>query len=234
ELMDRVAPGLRRLMTAPRDARLYGKSQIWVPGGLPEASAKEPANKALLEGWTPFNPERWWYICCGPVHPYPNFFADYPTVDMRTVFWLTWKYHKTGFLYWGVEYFGDPKEMTADGPTEKYALGPANMGNGDGTLCYWAPNETFYPSIRLNAIRDGIEDYECFALASKLAEQAEQAGKVPDVVARTRRVLAVSQRVVKDTDASPNFEYSLDPANLLAARRELDDCILTLRKALER
>ena len=168
------------------------------------------------------------------MHPYPNFFADYPTVDMRTVFWLTWKYHKTGFLYWGVEYFGDPKEMTADGPTEKYALGPANMGNGDGTLCYWAPNETFYPSIRLNAIRDGIEDYECFALASKLAEQAEQAGKVPDVVARTRRVLAVSQRVVKDTDASPNFEYSLDPANLLAARRELDDCILTLRKALER
>lgn len=234
ELMDRVAPGLKRLMTAPRDARLYGKSQIWVPGGLPEASANEPANKALLEGWKPFNPERWWYICCGPVHPYPNFFADYPTVDMRTVFWLTWKYHKTGFLYWGVEYFGDPREMTPDGPTEKYTLGPANMGNGDGTLCYWAPNETFYPSIRLNAIRDGIEDYECFALASELADQAEEAGKAPDVVARTRRVLAVSQRVIEDTDASPNFQYSLDSANLLAARRELDDCILTLRKALER
>lgn len=234
EMMDRLAPGLKRLMTAPRDERLYGKSDIWVPGGLPEASPKDPTNERLLAGWQPFNPERWWYICCGPTHPYPNFFVDYPNVDARMVSWLTWKYRKTGFLYWGVEYFGDPKEMTADGPTEKYAMGPANMGNGDGTLCYWGPNEVFYPSVRLNNIRDGIEDYECFALAGRLADKAEQAGKAPALVARTRRALAVSQQVIKDTDGSPNFVYSLDPAALLNARRELDECILALQQALRR
>ena len=234
ELMDRVAPGLKRLMTAPRDARLYGKSHIWVPGGLPEASPNDATNKALLEGWKPFSPERWWYICCGPTHPYPNFFADYPAVDARVVFWLTWKYAKTGFLYWGVEYHGDPKEMTSDGPTEKYALGPANMGNGDGTLCYWGPNQEFYPSIRLNSIRDGIEDYEYCVLARKLADDAQKRGKAPQLVARTRKLLEVDERVLKLTDGSPNFAYSLDPANLLRARGELSECILALQAALGR
>jgi hypothetical protein len=230
-VLDRLAPGLKRLMTAPRDARLYGKSHIWVPGGLPEASPNEAANQALLTGWAPSNPERWWYICCGPTHPYPNFFVDYPTIDPRQVFWLTWKYNKTGFLYWGVEYFGDPREMTADGPTEKYTLGPANMGNGDGTLCYWGPQQEFYPSVRLNAIRDGIEDYEYFALARRLADAAERLGKVPALVASARTLLAVDERVIKATDGSPNFTYTLNPADLLEARRNLAECILALQVA---
>jgi hypothetical protein len=145
------------------------------------------------------------------------------------VFWLAWKYGKTGFLYWGVEYHGDPREMTADGPTEKYALGPANMGNGDGTLCYWGPQQEFYPSIRLNTIRDGIEDYEYFALARRLADEAERLGRSPEVVARTRRLLEVDERVVKRTDGSPNFTYTLNPEDLLKARRDLADCILALQ-----
>lgn len=230
-VLDRLAPGLKRLMTAPRDARLYGKSHIWVPGGLPEASPKDAANQALLTGWAPSNPERWWYICCGPTHPYPNFFVDYPTIDPRVVFWLTWKYNKTGFLYWGVEYFGDPREMTAAGPTEKYTLGPANMGNGDGTLCYWGPQQEFYPSVRLNAIRDGIEDYEYFALARRLADAAERLGKAPELAARARALLAVDERVVKGSDGSPNFTYTLNPADLLNARRDLAECILALQAA---
>jgi hypothetical protein len=239
-LMDRVAPGLKRLMTAPRDPRLYGKSDIWVPGGLPDAHPADATSKALLQGWTPFNPERWWYICCGPRHPHPNFFVDYPSVDARMVFWLTWKYHKTGFLYWGVEYHGDPKEMRPEGPTEKYSVGPANMGNGDGTLCHWGPDQAFYPSIRLNAIRDGIEDYEYFVLARKLADQAEQAGfaagahRAPELVARTRKLLAVDERVVKLGDGSPNCTYTLSPADLLNARRDLAQAILALQEALKR
>ncbi|OIO98480.1 MAG: hypothetical protein AUJ96_21145 [Armatimonadetes bacterium CG2_30_66_41] len=230
KLMDELAPGLKRLMTAPRDPRLHGKSQIWVPGGLPEADPENADNKRLLEGWAPFAPERWWYICCGPTHPYPNFFADYSTLDPRMVFWLTWKYHKSGFLYWGVEYHGDPKEMTADGPTDKYTLGPANMGNGDGTLCYWGPNQEFYPSIRLNAIRDGIEDYEYFALARALADELEKKGQTPELMSRARKLLAVDERVLKTTAGVPNFKYSLDPQTLLSARDDLARLILDLSR----
>jgi hypothetical protein len=225
ELMDRVAPKIKRLATAPRDPRLIGLAQIWVPGGLPEAHPQDRAQVDLVNAWRAKHPEMWWYICCGPVHPYPNFFVDYPAIDPRMVFWLTWKYDKTGFLYWGVEYHGDPKQMTPDGPTAKYSVGPANMGNGDGTLCYWGPDMTLYPSIRLNAIRDGIEDYEYLAMLRRLADAAEKAGQAPELVARARALLKVDARVLRITDASPNFTYATDPEALLAARRDLADAI---------
>ncbi|MBM3475833.1 MAG: DUF4091 domain-containing protein [Armatimonadetes bacterium] len=225
ELMDRVAPKIKRLATAPRDPRLIGLAHIWVPGGLPDAHPKDPAQVDLLNAWRAHNPELWWYICCGPVHPYPNFFVDYPTIDPRMVFWLTWKYEKTGFLYWGVEYHGDPKQMTADGPTDKYPIGLPSMGNGDGTLCYWAPDMTLYPSIRLNAIRDGIEDYEYFAMLRRLATSAGKGAGAPSNVARARDLLKVDERVLKITDTSPNFTYTTDPEALLAARRDLAEAI---------
>lgn len=233
-LLDREAPGLKRLMTAPRDPRLFGKSSIWVPGGLPEAHPGEKSSETALAGWANSGAERWWYICCGPQHPYPNFFVDYPTIDQRMVFWLSWKYDKTGFLYWGVEYFGDPAKMTTDGPTEAYPMGPANMGNGDGTLCYWGPDEAFYPSIRLNANRDGIEDYECFKMLRQLADEAEKAGLAPTLTARARRLLMVDERVLKRTDGSPNFSYTLEPRLLTDARGELNEVIVALRGALGR
>ena len=50
KLMDQVAPGLKRLMTAPRDPRLYGKSQIWVPGGLPEATSLSFTTAVAMQG----------------------------------------------------------------------------------------------------------------------------------------------------------------------------------------
>lgn len=228
ELAGRVAPRLKRLMTAPRDPRLQGLSQVWVPGNLPEAHPEDQEQQERLRFWQRHGAEMWWYICCGPTHPYPNFFVDYPTIDSRMVFWLTWKYQKTGFLYWGVAYHGDPKEMTPDGPTERYSVGPPHMGNGDGTLCYYGPDLTLYPSIRLNAIRDGIEDYEYLALLKRLADKAEAAGRSPALVARARRLLAVDPRVLKTTSASPNFTYTLDPQAVLAARRDLAAAILAL------
>ena len=110
------------------------------------------------------------------------------------VFWLTWKYQKTGFLYWGVAYHGDPKEMTPDGPTERYSVGPPHMGNGDGTLCYYGPDLTLYPPIRLNAIRDGIEDYEYPRPAETPGRQGGGRRRSPALVARARRLLAVDPR----------------------------------------
>ena len=147
------------------------------------------------------------------------------------VSWLTWKYGKTGFLYCGVEYYGDPKEMTAEGPSSQYPVGPDGTAfNGDGTLCYWGPHFAFYPSIRLNAIRDGEEDYEYPALLKGLADRAETAGKRPDLVTRARKLLAVDERVIRTTDGSPNFAYTLNEADILRARHDLAEAIVALEK----
>lgn len=226
--MDRAAPQLKRLMTGPQDPRLDGLSQIWVPKGLPDAETAHPDRRRALEAWRKSEAEMWWYICCVPGHPYPNFFVDYPTLDTREVFWLTWKYHKTGFLYWGLAYHGDPKEMTPDGPTERYSVGPSLMGNGDGTLCYYAPKLGLYPSIRLDAVRDGLEDYEYFAMLRQLAERAKNGGAGAAWLRRAKELLAVDSRVIGTVDRTPNFTLTHDTAVLTSVRREMADLIQQL------
>ena len=225
DLMDRVCPRIKRLFTAPRDPRLMGRAQIWVPGGMPEAHPEDKEGQVRAQAWLDRGAEMWWYICCGPTHPYPNFFVDYPTIDSRMVFWLTWKYKKTGFLYWGVEYYGDPKELTPDGLTEKYAFGTPEMGNGDGVLTYYGPDMTLYPSLRLNAIRDGLEDYEYFTLLKQRADAATAKGKAPALVARARKLLAVDERVLRTTNGSPSFAYTLEARDLQAVRHEMAEVI---------
>jgi len=40
------------------------------------------------------------YVCCGPHHPYANFFIDYPAIDQRVLFWQLYDYNATFFLYY--------------------------------------------------------------------------------------------------------------------------------------
>ena len=226
--LDRMAPRIKRLMTGPKDPRLDGLAQIWVPKGLPDAETARPDCARLVDAWRKAGAEMWWYICCSPPHPYPNFFVDYPTLDAREVFWLTWKYRKTGFLYWGLAYHGDPKEMTADGPTEKYSVGPPHMGNGDGTLCYYAPELGLYPSIRLDAVRDGIEDYEYLAMLRRLVARAKKKGTKSPQIERAEKLLAIDPRVIGTTDRTPDFSLTRDPRVLDTVRCEIADMIQRL------
>ena len=101
--------------------------------------------------------------------------------------------------------------------------------NGDGSLIYPGPDGSPISSIRLECIRDGIEDYEYFCLLNGLVEQAEKAGAKVDPV-----LLASAHRIlkVKDEVATSLVEYTRDPAVLLAARREVARAVEALQTAL--
>ena len=110
----------------------------------------------------------WLYVCCGPQPPFANFLIDQPGIDHRVLFWQTWQHDCTGLLYWETDYWygmaplkpGDRRWPEVPWDQEKHGTYRDYKVNGDGFLIYPGPNWTPIPSVRLENIRDGIEDYE--------------------------------------------------------------------------
>lgn len=146
----------------------------------------------------------WWYVCCGPGRPYANFFTNWKVPEMRALFWQTWQYKITGVLYWGLNYW-----LSWDAPVpaagERFPSGPwvsstTNLGSGhigDGYFIY--PGKTIdHPlsSLRLETLRDGIEDYEMLYLLNSLVDQSPDAS--PETLALASEVLKIRSTVSKN------------------------------------
>ena len=139
---------------------------------------------------------RWWYICCSPELPYPNYFTYYQGQCQRVTFWQQYMFHVEGFLYWATQDQWDATNLKRF-PT-----------NGDGVLLYWG--ELFgqtepVTSIRWEYIRDGIEDFQYFS-------QLERVGVSRDDI--------VSNYINRVTTSILEFEDS-DPYIYEATRIEI-------------
>lgn len=109
----------------------------------------------------------WWYVCWEPGNPYNNLFLDMEGLQHRLLFWQQVQNHVTGFLYWSTTWWGETENLWKDMATVK-TLDKKVLG--DGSLLYNG-NEvgTDGPvsSLRLEAIRDGIDDIDYFTIAEK-------------------------------------------------------------------
>jgi hypothetical protein len=228
----------------------YGRLHELVPGFpiMQTVNHREPRELAgAVDIWCPltsrleseFYAERrqagdtlWAYVCCSPTHPYANFFIDRPATEHRVLFWQVRKAGATGFLYWCACWWQGLPTPGADGPSwpdvplrmkDHGASAPRKI-NGDGLLIYPGPNMTPYPSIRLEVIRDGIEDFEYLGLLSRLLERVQQLPVAdqpkPDVLARAEELCDVPESISRSTT-----EYTDEPDDLFGRRREVGDMI---------
>jgi hypothetical protein len=115
----------------------------------------------------------WYYTCVNPQGRYLNRFLDYSLVKMRLLHWFNFRHELSGYLHWGGNYwseepFRNVEPVINDGQT---LLPP-----GDNALIYPDPeNESILSSIRLEIMREGIEDYELLAdLAGSSPERADE------------------------------------------------------------
>lgn len=103
----------------------------------------------------------------GPNNPYPTYQLDDALVNSRIVSWMQKDYGLSGNLYWETvfwtRYRNDEREKT-----DVYNGDPMHFpgDNGDGYLLY--PGDVYgiegpVGSIRLESIRDGLEEYEMLA-----------------------------------------------------------------------
>ena len=141
----------------------------------------------------------WWYICVGPLPPYANWWSSQQGAVNRAVLWQQYFYDIDGILYWDMVYW-----QVSDKDTRRITLtrGPG----GDGLLLYdgslWDEGIVPVPSIRLEEVRDGLEDFQY------LRQLEREVGR--------DAALAYTERVTTDI-----LVYSQDYHDIENARREM-------------
>jgi hypothetical protein len=175
-------PGIKVMTTAYDNAfgldRPDGAAlDIWVP-----LTPKFDVNAAKVAEARKAGRDIWWYTCIGPQHPYANWFVEYPAIEARLLMGaMTAKYRPGGYLYYAVNRWLVNDKPITSGPRTDWDPASFNNNNGDGSIMCAGVNGPL-STIRLENIRDGMEDYECYLLLRKLLAEKKRpaaAGEVP-------------------------------------------------------
>jgi hypothetical protein len=188
-----------------------------------------------------------WYICTGPRAPYIGSFIDRPATDLRVWLWQSWQNQVEGILVWTTNWWTsntaypdslqnpylDTMSWFEGYGTEVGEKKP--WAAGDGRFIY--PPEACFDggqspvldgpvsTIRLEAQRDGIEDYEYLVqLKRLLAENGSTLNA--DEAARYAKLLEVPSAISGGLNT-----YTTDPAPIAARRQELARAIEKLTNA---
>jgi hypothetical protein len=166
---------------------------IWVPrlGTFDDRLDAIAAHKAR-------GGESWYYIALDPRGKYLNRFIDYPTLKVRLLPWVNYRYGLTGYLHWGGNFWTDrPFENVQPDWGGGFFL-PA----GDDAIVYPDPeHDGVFVSERLEVMREGIEDYEL------LRESARHAPERTEALARL--VMPTFTEYVRDVNQFRSFEHEL-------------------------
>jgi hypothetical protein len=166
----------------------------------------------------------WWYICCGPHHPYANMFVEYPAIEGRVLMGAqTAKYRPDGFLYYQISIW-NAQEPIEDGPFTDWDPRSWTTYHGDGSWTCVGPGGTPLATVRLENFRDGLEDYAyVLALESAIRDCEAQAARTPTEeqwLAEAREAASVPAEVTASMT-----EYTQDPAAVYAWRDRIGDLL---------
>jgi len=141
---------------------LIGRINIWCPHYLYLDGF--PGTREFLKSRKEAGEDYWWYICNNPRRSMNNIQIDMPAASHRVLFWQQKREGIQGFLFWSVNYWN--RQFIDDPWTNQDTL--RDDLYGDGSLVY--PGAAVgvkgpVGSLRLEVIRDGLEDFDYFALA---------------------------------------------------------------------
>jgi hypothetical protein len=149
--------------------------------------------------------EVWSYTAlCQGREETPFWELDFPLLNYRIPMWISWRFGITGLLYWSAMNWA---------PTRDVWTNPVTYGdhyNMEGSLLYPGADagvQGFITSIRLKQIREGLEDYEYFAILAR------------------RRSRVAADDVVKKIARSWQ-DWDTDPRRLVEARAKIAKLIL--------
>jgi hypothetical protein len=162
--------------------------------------------------------EVWFYTCCHPRGRYPNRFLDQPLVKARALHWISYLYGLDGFLHWGFNWFAADADPYSERGRDQWSLPP-----GDGQVAY--PGKAgFVGSLRLSAMRDGLQDFEyLWLLEQRMRELKQRAGEEAFWLEPRQRPTELCRRVVQSF-----YEHTRDPKVLLDTRCAVADEIESL------
>ncbi len=201
------------------DTAMYGDT-FWPAGAWAPADKYAELRQA--------GRELWFYVCNQNFPALMGYDVDSPVGhEPRLLKWGAWAEGATGFLYWRMTYWQEPDPWNVLANVPEFGADLAR--NGDGILLYpgdhdgtlgtdppppWAPIDGPVTSLRLKQIRDGLEDWELFRIATTLGGE----GFTRTQVARAYRRLGAPLDDAFDPASRP---WTLDDGELLDARQQV-------------
>ena len=198
-------------------------------------------NPEESQKWMAQGRQMWSYLMTWPKAPHVNLFIDSDAINMRMWLWMSYRYNLSGILVWasniwnqdGCSPSGVLQNIWEDPMTYMDGHGTpvggaVEYGNGDG-MFFYPPNrdpnndKTKYlrgpvPSIRLEILREGIDDYDYMIMLENSMKNAtpEQQG----LVKKAKQLLNFGDEVFTDES-----KYTKNPKVLLDYRKQMGDLL---------
>jgi len=191
-IVRKYMPGIP-ILDATMDESLVGSVDIWCPQVHEVEKHRDHFQRQKALG-----DRVWFYTCCSPGGPWLNRLLDQELLRPALLGWFAALRGLDGFLHWGLNHYRDDQD-----PFQRSVVphgGSRCLPAGDTHLVY--PGESGpWSSLRLEAQREGFEDYE---LLKRLLEGSPRSAA---------RVIAMAIRRADD--------YVKDVGAFRAARRAL-------------
>ncbi|MFC1452950.1 DUF4091 domain-containing protein [Verrucomicrobiota bacterium] len=150
-MVRRHMPGLP-LLDATMNLELAGAVDIWCP-----QVQEYQKNRAAFEAQRAIGDRVWFYTCCCPGGPWLNRLLDMELLRPALFGWAAALYGLDGFLHWGLNHYRtdqDPFQASVVGH------GGTNFLPAGDTHIVYPGSRGPWSSVRLEAQREGFEDYE--------------------------------------------------------------------------
>lgn len=240
QIIHEAAPKLTRLITENHPGpEIMDVTEI----GCPVLKQFDPEKS---KDWIKKGRKMWSYLMTWPKAPHVNLFIDADAINMRMWLWMSYRYNLTGILVWCSNFWNtssaSPPGVLQDKWVDPMAywgnrevpLGAASeFGNGDGVLFYPPrrdPNRDReplisepIPSLRLEILREGLDDYDYLKLLENCVLRAKPGQR--QLVNRATRLLRLGSDVFVN-----DHEYTKDPQVLMRRRREIAELLCLFGK----
>lgn len=227
-------PGLKAMQTSFPNSEIKDLFNVWSPIFYHFGDQTE---LKTLQDLKQRGDEIWWYSADTPSKPYPNFFLDYPVFDCRIIGTLSFMYKVDGALYWCINReWSTNYDIKAEWPQKPWKPYIINIfthkkvsKNGMGNLMYPGPNGRIYPALRLENLRDGVEDYEYLNTLKNAVEKLKKNGMGNNQVLLEKASGLLT--IPADVAVAVN-NYSADPGRLLDYRVKIAETIEEINRVL--
>ncbi len=154
-LIHRIAPKLRTI-DAMSYHDLHGAIDIAVP-----LNSEYQKHMAEYENWRSHGTELWHYTCLVPCYDaFVNRLIEYPLLCTRYLLWGNYRFNLAGYLHWALNAFQAGQNPYAESRYDHETMNAhVCLPAGDTHMIYPGINEPWM-SMRLEAMREGAEDYE--------------------------------------------------------------------------
>ena len=152
-----IAPSLK-LIDAVHSHGVNNTVDIWVPQLDFYDSAYSFYKERQQAG-----DEIWFYTCLAPQGDYANRYIEIPLIKTRILHWINFRFGATGYLHWGWDFWSNNSLEETSGIIPE----AGNIMPGGDAFITYPGNGEILSSIRLEAMRDGIVDYELLKMLNE-------------------------------------------------------------------